>query len=807
MNTSLSWIRRYVPDLDADSEEYCDAMTLAGTKVEGFRRLDKNLSKIVVGRILTCDEHPDSDHLHVCKVDIGGPDALQIVCGAPNVREGQKVPVVLDGGMVAGSRKSGLSEEGIPISRGELRGVMSEGMICSIDELGSDHEFYPEAPSDGIYVFPEDTPVGSDAVEALGLHDTVVEYEITSNRVDCYSVIGIAREAAAVFHKEFHPPVIKKTGNAESVSDYVTVDVEDPDLCPRYTARVVKNVKIGPSPKWMQRCLASQGIRPINNIVDITNFIMAEYGQPMHSYDYDEIKGNKIIVKRAKDGEVFRTLDGQDRMLDKNVLMIADGERYVGIAGIMGGEDSMIKEDIRTVLFEAACFDGTNIRLSAKRIGLQTDASQKFDKGLDPNTAEEAMNRACELMEEFGAGEVVGGIADVYPVRRMPAEVPFEPDRINEMLGTEIPASDMIRFFESEELSFDKVKNTIVAPTFRQDILRTCDLAEEVARFYGYAKIPSTLPKGSATAGGLEFKMRIEALARDAAEHCGFSEGYCYSFESPRVFDKLLFDGDAKERRAITIRNPLGPDFSIMRTSSLNGILTSLAGNYSHRMKNVRLYELGNIYLADELPLKELPDERKMLTYGMYGDGDFFAMKGAVLVFFEKLGIDLQTVEWKADEKKNYYHPGRQAAIYIGNVKAGEIGEIHPTVLKNYGIGERVLAAVLDLNTLTPMADFSRKYQGIAKYPAMTRDLSMIVPKEITHRSIEKVILEQGGSILESTALFDVYEGASIQSGYRSMAYTMTFRHKDKTLEEAEVAEAMARILKSLGDMGIELRK
>jgi phenylalanyl-tRNA synthetase beta chain len=318
MNTSLSWIRRYVPDLDADSEEYCDAMTLAGTKVEGFRRLDKNLSKIVVGRILACDEHPDSDHLHVCKVDIGGPDALQIVCGAPNVREGQKVPVVLDGGMVAGSRKSGLSEEGILISRGELRGVMSEGMICSIDELGSDHEFYPEAPSDGIYVFPEDTPVGSDAVEALGLHDTVVEYEITSNRVDCYSVIGIAREAAAVFHKEFHPPVIKKTGNAESVSDYVTVEVEDPDLCPRYTARVVKNVKIGPSPKWMQRCLASQGIRPINNIVDITNFIMAEYGQPMHSYDYDEIKGNKIIVKRAKDGEVFRTLDGQDRMLDKN---------------------------------------------------------------------------------------------------------------------------------------------------------------------------------------------------------------------------------------------------------------------------------------------------------------------------------------------------------------------------------------------------------------------------------------------------------------------------------------------------------
>jgi phenylalanyl-tRNA synthetase beta chain len=427
MNTSLSWIKRYVPDLDVTAQEYADAMTLSGTKVENYEELDKNLDKIVVGEILSCEAHPNSDHLHICMVNVGEAEPLQIVCGAPNVAAGQKVPVVLEGGSVAGSRDGDKNPEGIKIKAGKLRGVESHGMICSIEELGSTHEMYPEAPEYGIYVFPDDTEVGADAIELLGLHDAIIEYEITSNRVDCYSVIGIAREAAATFGKKFHNPEIKITGNDEKASDYIDVEVIDKDLCPRFTARVVKNVKIGPSPKWMQRCLASNGIRPINNVVDITNYVMEEYGQPMHSYDYDMIAGHKIIVKRAKDGDVFTTLDGQERNLDHDVIMICDAEKEVGIGGIMGGENSMITDDVKTVLFEAANFNGTNIRLSSKRIGLQTDASQKFDKGLDPNTAELAVNRACELMEEFGAGEVVGGIVDVYDEVRQPKEVAFEP--------------------------------------------------------------------------------------------------------------------------------------------------------------------------------------------------------------------------------------------------------------------------------------------------------------------------------------------------------------------------------------------
>ncbi len=806
MNTSLSWLKKYVPDLDVDPKTFCDAMTLSGTKVETCENLDQDLDKIVVGEVLTCEPHPDSDHLHVCTVNVGEGEPLQIVCGAPNVAAGQKVPVVLVGGNVASSHKDGEAEGGFKIKKGKLRGIESYGMICSIEELGSSHEFYPEADPNGIYVFPEDTEVGADAVEELGLHDSVIEYEITSNRVDCYSVIGIAREAAATFGKKLVLPEVPKTGNQEDVNDYITIDVEDQELCPRYTARVVKNVKIGPSPKWMQRALASQGIRPINNIVDITNFVMAEYGQPMHSYDYDTIHGHKIVVKRAKNGETFTTLDGQERNLDENVLMIADGERYVGIAGIMGGEDSMITDDVKTVLFEAACFDGTNIRLSSKRIGLQTDASQKFDKGLDPNTAEEAINRACALMEEFGAGEVVGGMADVYPVKRLPEELPFEPEKINAQLGTDVSAEQMLTYFKNVDLEYDKERNMIIVPTWRQDVHRTCDLAEEVARFFGYDNIPTTLPKGGNTAGGLQFSMRIEGVAREIAEDCGFSQGYCYSFESPKVFDKLLLPEDAPERHAIAIRNPLGPDFSIMRTLSLNGMLTSLATNYNRRNKNVRLYELANIYLAKELPLTELPDERMKFTLGMFGEGDFFDMKGVVEVFLEKIGLR-DRVSYRTDEKRSYYHPGRQAQIYYNDLLIGEIGEVHPIVAKNYGIGERTYIAVLDLKTITPMANFDYKFEHVAKYPAVTRDLSMIVPKHVTNEEIEVMIEQRGGKILEHLELFDLYEGAPILPGFKSMAYSLTFRHKDKTLEESEITSAMNKILKGLEDMKIELRK
>ena len=807
MNTSLSWIKKYVPDLDVTAREYADGMTLSGTKVENYEELDRDLDKIVVGEILSCEPHPNSDHLHICMVNVGGEeDPLQIVCGAPNVAVGQKVPVVLEGGRVAGSRDGDKTEGGIRIKAGKLRGVESHGMICSIEELGSTREMYPEAPEYGIYVFPEDTEVGADAIELLGLHDAIIEYEITSNRVDCYSVIGIAREAAATFGKKFHEPEIKKTGNDEKASDYISVDVIDTDLCPRFTARVVKNVKIGPSPKWMQRCLASNGIRPINNIVDITNYVMEEYGQPMHSYDYDMIAGHKIIVKRALDGDVFTTLDGQERKLDHDVIMICDAEKPVGIGGIMGGENSMITDDVKTVLFEAACFNGTNIRLSSKRIGLQTDASQKFDKGLDPNTAELAVNRACELMEEFGAGEVVGGIVDVYPEKRLPSEVPFEPEKINGLLGTSFSEEEMIGYFEAVDLKYDKEKNVIKVPTWRQDVLRTCDLAEEVARFSGYDKIPTTLPSGAATAGKLQFDMLVLGVLRNLAEDCGFSQAYCYSFESRKAFDKLTLDENDPLRSAIEISNPLGEDFSIMRTTSLNGILTSLGTNYNRRNKSVRLYETGNIYLPKALPLTELPDERMQLTLGMYGDGDFFEMKGVIELMLMKLGMK-KKAEYKTDVLKNYMHPGRQAQIIYDGVRIGEIGEVHPIVRKNYEIGERAIIAVIDTPEMIKFATFNRKFQGIARFPAVTRDISFVLPSNITAYEIEKILEQRGGKILESYRLFDIYEGEHIQKGFKSMAYSLVFRHPDKTMEEGEINAAMNKILNGLSTIGAELRK
>ena len=804
MNTSMSWIKMYVPDLDVTAQEYTDAMTLSGTKVEGYEKLDADLDKIVIGQIMKIEKHPDADKLIVCQVDIG-TETVQIVTGAPNVKEGDKVPVVLDGGRVAGSHDGKKTPGGVLIKKGQLRGVESCGMMCSIEELGSTREMYPEAPEYGIYIFPEDAEVGQSAIKALCLDDVVFEYEITSNRVDCYGVIGIAREAAATFGRKFCPPVVKTTGNGEDASDYIKVTVKDPDLCPRYTARVVKNVKIGPSPKWMQRCLAANGIRPINNLVDITNYVMEEYGQPMHAYDLDTIEGREIIVRRAEAGEKFVTLDGQERTMDENVLMICDGKKAVGIGGIMGGENSMITDQVKTVLFEAACFNGTNIRLSSKRIGLRTDASGKFEKGLDPNNAEAAINRACQLMEELGAGEVVGGMVDVCSETREPSRVPFEPERINAILGTDLTKEEMLGYLARVELAYDEKTNEIVAPTFRQDIHCTADVAEEVARFYGYDKIPTTLPNGEATTGKLPFKLRIEQVARDIAEYCGFSEGMTYSFESPKVFDKLRIPADSDLRKVITISNPLGEDYSIMRTTTLNGMLTSLATNYNRRNKNVRLYEIGKVYLPKSLPLTELPDERVHFTLGMYGDGDFFDMKGVCEEFFEKAGIK-KKVYYTPDSGKPWLHPGRQAnIIYEGSV-VGYLGEVHPLVADAYGIGEKTYIAVIDILDILKYAGFDHKYTGIAKYPAVTRDLSMVVPKSVLAGDIEKMLEQRGGKILESYQLFDVYEGSQIKEGYKSMAYSIVFRDHERTLEEADITAVMKKILNGLTSLGIELR-
>lgn len=806
MNTALSWIKAYVPDLEVDDQEYTDAMTLSGTKVETFERLDKNLDKIIVGQILSIEKHPDADKLIVCQVDIG-KEKLQIVTGAPNVKVGDKVPVVIDGGKVAGGHDGGpLPKEGIVIKNGKLRGIDSFGMMCSIEELGSTRDFYPEAPENGIYLFEEDAEVGSDAIEALGLRDTVFEYEVTSNRVDCYSVLGIAREAAATFGKSFKAPVVEVKENGEKVEDYISVEVEDKDLCSRYCARVCTGIKIGPSPKWMQRRLSASGIRPINNLVDITNYVMEEYGQPMHAFDLDTIAGKKIVVKRAKDGEEFQTLDGQIRKLDSEMLMICDGEKEIGIAGIMGGENSKITDQVKTVLFEAATFNGANIRRSAKRLGLRTDASGKFEKGLDPRNAEAAINRACQLIQELGCGEVVSGMVDVCEPLEELKRIKFEPERINNLLGTDIDRGTMLDIFARLELEFDEKTEELIIPSFRQDLEQMADIAEEVARFYGYDKIPMTLPSGEATTGKLPFKLRLEEKARDIAEFCGFSQGMCYSFESPKVFDKLMLAENDTLRKAIVIANPLGEDFSIMRTISLNGILTSLATNYNRRNKDVRLYELGNIYLPKSLPLTELPEERMQFTLGFYGEGDFFTMKGVVEEYLETIGLK-KKIGYDPNAGKVFLHPGRQANILYEGVVLGYLGEVHPAVLDNYDLGAKTYIAVLDMPNVEPFATFNRKYEGVAKYPAVTRDISMVVPKEILAGQIEAMIEQRGGKLMESCVLFDIYEGAQIRPGFKSMAYSITFRAADRTLAEQDVTAAMRKILNGLEGMGIELRQ
>ncbi len=819
MKTSLKWIKALVPGIeDITPQEYTDAMIMSGSKVEFCTDMAADIDKIVVGRIEKIERHPDADKLVICQVNVGS-ETIQIVTGAPNVKEGYLVPVVLDGGRVAGGHDGTLTPGGVKIKKGKLRGVESNGMLCSIEELGSTADMYPEQQADGIYIFGRDaddnelpggTDVkpGDDAIAALGLDDVVVEYEITSNRVDCFAVLGIAREAAATFGKEFIPPEVPATGNDEDVNSMISVEIKDTDLCKRYTGRVVKNVKIGPSPEWMKKRLRAHGIRPINNMVDITNYVMIEYGQPMHAFDLSTIEDNKIVVQRASKGDKFTTLDGQEHELDDSILMICDGKKQVAIAGIMGGENSMITDDVTTMLFEAACFDGANVRVSAKKLGMRTDASSIFEKGLDPNNTIEAINRACALVEELGAGEVVGGVCDVYPVIKEPITLPFEPDKYNRILGTELSRETMLSYFKPLEIEYDESKNTLLIPTFRQDLLSYADIAEEVARFYGYDKIPSTLPQGSSVKGGLSPKLSLEVVARNVAEYNGFSQTMTYSFESPKVFDKLLVPADSKERDYIEISNPLGEDFSAMRTLPLNGIMTSLSTNFNRRNKDVRLYELATIYIPKAIPLTELPDERQQFVLGAYGkDVDFFAMKGVVNEFVEKAGLKIGALEYSPECDRPYLHPGRKASISYEGEAIGYMGEVHPMVCANYSIKDRVIIAVIDMPEILKRAgEAEKKFVPISNFPASTRDISMVVPKDILVGQIEKVFKDKGGAFLESYELFDIYEGAQILAGHKSVAYSLVFRAPDRSLSDEDVSSAMERIVNSLKKMNIELR-
>ena len=678
-------------------------------------------------------------------------------------------------------------------------------MLCSIEELGSSREMYPDAPENGIYILPEDAPVGADAIEYLGLRDANYEFEITSNRVDCYSVLGIAREAAATFGKPFvqEEPKVKKTEG--DIHDYLEVEVVDTDLCPRYTAMVVKNIRLAPSPRWLRQRLASNGIRPINNVVDITNYVMEEYGQPMHAFDYDTIAGHKIVVKRAQDGEKFVTLDGQERNLDKDILLICDAEKPIGLAGIMGGEDSKITDDVKTLVFESACFDGTNNRLSAKRLGLRTDASGKYEKGLDPNNTVPAILRACQLIEELDAGDVVGGMIDLYPEPVHEKKIPFEPERINAYLGTDIPAEQQLSYFPILGITYDEASKMLTIPTFRQDLLRGADIAEEVARFYGYDKIPSTLPSAGGVTGGLTPKFLVHEMIRSAVQSCGFSEGMTYSFESPKVFDKLLLSPDDRQRRTVVISNPLGEDYSIMRTSLLNGMFTSLSTNYNRRNKEAALYELANVYFPLSLPVSELPDERAALCMGFYGNGDFYDMKGAVEVLIEKLGIK-EELRFENRGDLPFLHPGRQAAILLDDEAVGFLGEVHPLVVKSYALAPKTYVAHIDVRELYDKVSTERKYVGIPKYPAVTRDLSLVMSRELPAGDVERAIALCAGDLLEHLELFDLYEGAQVGPGNKSLAYTLRFRAADRTLEEKDISPLMSKIITKLSAMGVMLR-
>lgn len=797
MDVPMSWMKEYAP-VTADIKDFIEDITLSGSKVEGYTTVAGEIKNVVTGYIKEIVKHPDADKLVICTIDAGQGRDLTIVTGAPNVRVGDYVPVALNNSVIAGGKE---------IHTGELRGVVSEGMLCSVEELGCDRHDFPEAPEYGIYIFPEPVELGKDIVEVLDLKDEVVEYEITSNRPDCFSVLGIAREAAATYDIPFHYPEIKVAEKAEGkVEDFVKVTIENPTLCPRYVARVVKNVKIGPSPRWMRKRLRMAGVRPINNIVDITNYVMIEMGQPMHAFSIETIKDSHIIVRNAKEGETITTLDGQERSLDPSMLVIADPEKAVAIAGVMGGENSMIVEGSQAVLFESANFDGPNVRITAKKVGLRTDASSKFEKGLDPNLALEAVNRAVQLVELLEAGEVVPGVVDEYPNKREPWQLSYNPAWINKFLGTNISEEEMQKIFEKIELKVDPVNHIVTIPTFRPDLEAQADLAEEIARFYGYNKIEATLASGTPTVGKRTYAQSITALVKDTVIANGLCEAMTYSFESPKVFDKLLIPADSDLRKAIVISNPLGEDFSIMRTVSFNGILTSLATNYNRRNESAGLFEVAKVYIPKALPLTELPHEIPTLTMGMYGNMDFYDLKGIVEHLMHVLGMS-KVAEYVTEKALPWMHPGRTASVIVNGESIGYLGEVHPAVLKNYGIGTRAYLAVLDMEKVIANANRDVVYQALPKFPALTRDIAMLVKEDVTVKEIADIIKKNGGAYLEEAKLFDVYQGAQIEAGYKSVAYSITFRSAEKTLADADIADAMDKILKGLAEeLGAQLR-
>lgn len=791
MDLSIRWLKDYVDIGDISMRDFSEAMSMSGSKVEGWTTEFEDVKNVVVGKILSVEPHPDSDHLVICQLDVGQQEPVQIVTGASNVHAGDLVPAAL--------HKSQLPN-GVKITKGKLRGVMSNGMMCSIAELNLTKGDFPYAAEDGIFLLQEDCKVGQDIASAIGCNDTCVEFEITPNRPDCLSVLGLAREAAVTFGKELkmHTPEVKGCGG--DIHDYLSVEVRNPQLCPRYTARVVKNVKIGPSPRWMRERLRASGVRPIDNIVDITNYVMLEYGQPMHAFDIEYVKDHKIIVRNALSGETIQTLDGVDRTLSEDMLVIADSEKASAVAGVMGSEYSGINENTHTVVFESACFKGSSVRITAKKLGMRTESSGRFEKGLDAQNCLPAVMRACELVELLGAGEVVDGVIDVDNTNYQPTRIHLDADWTNRFLGTDIPKEQMVKILT--DLQFQMEGDEIIVPSFRSDVEHKADIAEEIARFYGYNNIPTTIAKGSPEGGYNEYQ-KFERVVNQNMLAQGMYEIMTYSFVSPKQYDKIRLPKDDPKRQSVVIRNPLGEDTSIMRTNAIPSMMDILSKNYNNRNGAVSLYEIGNEYIPVEGEL--LPDEVPNLVLGMYGDDkDFFTLKGVVENLLDTLAIREYDVDAKSDDPT--FHPGRCAVLSKDGEEFGIIGEVHPLVCANYGINTRVYVGKLKLRKLFAMMDTQRSYVPMPKFPASTRDLALLCDDALPVMTMEKAIKAAAGKILEKIELFDVYKGSQIAQGKKSVAFNISMRASDRTLTDEEVNGAMSKILKALEELGAQIR-
>jgi len=789
MKFPISWLNDYLDMSGISPKEFAHELTMSGSKVEGVENIGDCIKNVVVGKLNEVTDHPDSDHLKICQVDLGD-EVTQIVTGAQNIKEGDYVPVAKHGSTLPG---------GINIKKGKLRGEVSNGMLCSFEEIGLSQEDVPYATPDGILILDKPYPLGMDIKEIFGLDDDIVEFEITSNRPDCFSVIGLARETAATFGRDINIKTPKVTECGGNINDIASVTVED-NHCLRYAARVIKNVKIGPSPKWMKDRLERSGIRSINNIVDITNYILLEYGQPMHAFNLSDLKDGAIVVRKAKDGEKIVTLDGEERCLDKSMLMICDKEKPICVAGVMGGANSEVRQESTQILFECATFDGSNVRLTAKKLGLRTEASSRYEKGLDVNNVIPALERACELVTELGAGEVVSGCIDVQNTVHTPNVIKFRPDKINSFLGTDISREEMISILK--RLSFEINGDDIIVPSFRPDVEAEADIAEEIVRIYGYNKIASSALRGETTHGIKTLKQRLEDIGHETLISQGLYEIVSYSFTSPKVISALNLNDD-KLKKQVEISNPLGEDTSVMRTSLLASVMTALAYNNNQRNAYAGIYEFSNVYIP--VDGQKLPDEHKNIAIGMYGDCDFYTLKGIIENLVDAFNI--KNCEYIAQNKNTTFHPGRCADLICGDKLIGTFGEIHPLVAKNFGINRRVYAAELDFNTLYELHDEEKKYTKLPKFPAVSRDIAMLVDDDIPVGAIEKIISQCSGKILENIKLFDVYKGSQIPEGKKSVAYSISYRASDRTLVDDEINKVFNKTVNRLEqDLGAQLR-